>query len=122
MNKMFCVSCGFKILYEVSKPKFCSSCGHNLAGITKATVAEEPEEESNIDSIDVDKLKRDISVDYSSTKTTLKDIIANSTAADANPEYESRPASTNAEGDALLKQIQQECASSRMRDVDEGGV
>ena len=108
MNKMFCVSCGFKILYEVSKPKFCSSCGHNLAGITKATVAEEPEEES--------------SIDYSSTKTTLKDIIASSTAADANPEYESRPASTNAEGDALLKQIQQECASSRMRDVDEGGV
>ena len=122
MNKMFCVSCGFKILYEVSKPKFCSSCGHNLAGITKATVVEEPEEESSIDSIDINKLKRDISVDYSSTKTTLKDIIANSTAADANPEYESRPASTNAEGDALIKQIQQECASSRMRDIDEGGV
>ena len=119
MNKMFCVSCGFKILYEVSKPKLCSSCGHNLAGITQATVAEEPEEESNIGSIDVDKLKRDISVDYSSTKTTLKDIIANSTAADANPEYESRPASTNAEGDDLLKQIREECASSRMKDVDE---
>ena len=122
MNKMFCVSCGFKKLYEVTKPKFCSSCGQNLAGISKATVAEAPEEESSLDSIDVNKLKRDISVDYSSTKTTLKDIIASSTAADANPEYESRPASTNAEGDALIKQIQQECASSRMTDVDEGGV
>jgi hypothetical protein len=119
MNKMFCVSCGFKILYEVSKPKFCSKCGHNLAGISKAKEAEEPEEESSIDSIDVEKLKRNISVDYNSAKTTLKDIIANSSAADANPEYESRPASTNAEGDALLKQIQQECASSRMKDVDE---
>ena len=122
MNKMFCVSCGFKILYEVSKPKFCSSCGHNLAGITKATVAEEPEEESSVGFIDINKLKRGISVDYSSSKTTLKDIIANSTAADANPDYESRPASTNAEGDALIKQIQQECASSRMKDIDEGGV
>ena len=119
MNKMFCVSCGFKILYEVSKPKFCSSCGHNFAGVSKAKVAEEPEEESSIDSIDVEKLKRNISVDYNSTKTTLKDIIASSSAADANPEYESRPASTNAEGDELLKQIRQECASSRMKDVDE---
>ena len=35
MNKVFCGACGFKILYEVSKPKFCSSCGQVLKGSTK---------------------------------------------------------------------------------------
>ena len=120
MNKMFCVSCGFKIHYEVSKPKFCSSCGHNFAGISKSKVTEEgSEEESSIEDIDVSKLKKDISVEYDSNRTTLKDLISTSTATSSDPEYTTRPATESAEGEDIINQVQQECAPSRSRNLDE---
>ena len=44
MNKVFCVSCGFKILYEINKPKFCSSCGEPIGSVSSSAKVEEVEE------------------------------------------------------------------------------
>jgi len=116
MNKMFCISCGVKVHYEVSKPKFCSSCGYNLAGVSESKTKEGVEEDEDIN---VDKLKKDISVEYNSSKTTLKDLLSSSSAASDDPEYNPRPASSPAEGEDIINQIREECAPSRSRDVDE---
>ena len=47
MNKVFCVSCGSKILYELKKPKFCSTCGEPLDGVTTSKSKNEEEETSS---------------------------------------------------------------------------
>jgi len=117
MNKMFCVSCGFKVHYEVSKPKFCSSCGHNFVGVSKSKTKESVEGEALTEDIDVERLKKDISIEYDSKKTTVKDLL--STSPNDKPEYNPRPASNSAEGEEIIKQIREECATSRSRDVDE---
>jgi len=124
MNKLFCVSCGFKILYEVTKPKFCSSCGEPIGSISSSAKAEEQGEveETSMASIDLDKLKRGISVEANSSKQNLKDIWGGVTEQEAQAggmgRMERAP-SKDPEGQALLDQIMNECASSRMKDVDE---
>tara|TARA_R110001583_G_scaffold103163_13_gene250276 strand:- start:14151 stop:14516 length:366 start_codon:yes stop_codon:yes gene_type:complete len=120
MNKLFCVSCGHKILYEVTKPKFCSSCGQSLDGLSKASKEQDVEEGSELD-IDLDKLKRDIVVESSNQKTTVEQIWGSVTAAEAGSERErySRAASKDPDGKELLDQTIKDCSSSRMRDVDE---
>ena len=117
MNKMFCVSCGFKVHYEVSKPKFCSSCGYNFVGESKSKTKESSEGLELTEDINVERLKKDISVEYNSKKTTVKDLL--STSHSDNPEYSPRPALNSAEGEEIIKQIREECATSRSRDVDE---
>jgi len=120
MNKLFCVSCGHKILYEVTKPKFCSSCGESIGGVSTASKKQEIEEESELD-VDLNKLKRDIIVESSNQKTTVEQIWGSVTSAEANAEREkfSRPASQDPDGKELLDQTIKDCSSSRMRDVDE---
>ena len=121
MNKVFCVSCGFKILYEINKPKFCSSCGEPIGSVSSSAKAEEVEETSTA-SIDLNKLKREISVEANSSKQSLKDIWGGVTEQEAKAggmgRMERAP-SKDPEGQALLDQIMNECASSRMKDVDE---
>ena len=123
MNKVFCVSCGFKILYEISKPKFCSNCGDGLSlGSSAPTKEEEEVVGNNSLGVDIEKLKKGISVEGSSKKTTCQDIwggITQEEAREGLPERSNRPASKDPEGQALLDQIVKECSSSRMRDVDE---
>ena len=121
MNKVFCVSCGFKILYEINKPKFCSSCGEPIGSVSSSAKVEEVEETSTA-SIDLNKLKRGISVETNSSKQSLKDIWGGVTEQEAKAggmgRMERAP-SKDPEGQALLDQIMNECASSRMKDVDE---
>ena len=120
MNKLFCVSCGHKILYEVTKPKFCSSCGESLDGLSKASKEQDVEEQSELD-VDLNKLKRDIVVESSNQKTTVEQIWGSVTSAEAGSERErfSRPASQDPDGKELLDQTIKDCSSARMRDVDE---
>ena len=120
MNKLFCVSCGHKILYEVKKPKFCSSCGQSLDGLSKASTEQDVEEEPELD-VDLDKLKKDIVVESSNQKTTVEQIWGSVTAAEAGAERDrfSRPASQDPDGKELLDRTIKDCSSSRMRDVDE---
>ena len=120
MNKLFCVSCGFKILYEVAKPKFCSSCGQSIATLSTSSKKQEPEEERNL-SIDLNKLKRGIIAEVSNQKTNLGQIwnsVTNSEASSSKERYQ-RPPSKDPEGQALLDKTIQDCSSSRMTDIDE---
>ncbi len=124
MNKLFCVSCGFKILYEVSKPKFCSSCGKGIGSVSSASVPEEArkEEEPQLD-VNINKLKRDIVVEASSDKTSLQDLWSSVSPSEAKGggtqgEFQ-RPPSSDPEGQELLDKLRKDCGSSRQRDIDE---
>ncbi len=118
MNKLFCVSCGFKILYEVTKPKFCSHCGEKIGVISSASKKDEPEEESELN-VNLNKLKRDIVVEGNSDKTTLKEIWSSASPKGSSLPPMERPASNDPVGQELLDQTVRECSSSRMRDIDE---
>lgn len=132
MNKVFCVSCGYKNVYEVTKPKFCASCGTPVNGVpaktlqTKAAVVvddidEEIEEyeEPSIRSLDIRRLRRDIVAEANTSKITLTDLWKSATPEDArNVGAFSRPAPNLPEGEALLKQTRAECASSKVTEID----
>jgi hypothetical protein len=124
MNKVFCVSCGFKILYEIAKPKFCSSCGSSIgASLSSAPKEEEEEEVANLD-VNIDKLKKDIVVEGSNESTSLKDLWSSVTPSEAQGggagrDLGSRPPSKDPEGQALLDKLRKDCGSSRQRDIDE---
>jgi len=117
MNKVFCVSCGFKILYEVTKPKFCSGCGESVGG-TSSAKKEESEEVSDLD-IDIEKLKKDIVVEKSDGATTLKSLWSTANAPTSSDNIESRPPSNDPEGQALLDKTIEDCSSSRTKDINE---
>jgi len=121
MNKVFCVSCGFKNVYEVTKPKFCASCGTPVAGgvaptpapAVKAEVEVEYEEESSLGSIDLRKLRQDIVAEANTQKTTLTELWKSATPDDVNAPPMKRRAANLPDGDALLRQSQADCGSAR---------
>jgi hypothetical protein len=123
MNKVFCSSCGHKNVYEVAKPKFCSACGMPIgasapAPARKEAVAEIEYEEEGSRSFDLNKMKNDIVAEANTQKTTLTDLWKSATPEDANRSRMSRPASNLPNGDAMIKQSQTDCASSRVQDID----
>ena len=120
MNKVFCVSCGFKILYELKKPKFCSNCGESIAGGV-STASEKVEIEESVDlDVDLNKLKKDIVVESSkSASVNLGEIWASAKQGGVSSDNYKRPESKDPEGKELLNKTIQDCSSSRMRDVDE---
>jgi len=121
MNKVFCVSCGFKNVYEVTKPKFCASCGTPVAGgvaptpaaAVKAEVEVEYKEESSLGSIDLRKLRQDIVAETNTQKMTLTDLWKSATPEDANMTPMQRRASNLPDGKELLKRSQADCSSAR---------
>ena len=117
MNKVFCVSCGFKILYEISKPKFCSSCGQGVGVVSSSSKKEEVESGAELD-ININKLKKDIVVEKSSGGTPIEELWSSA----SGPPSEGvggRSPSKDPEGQTLLDQTVKDCSSSRMRDIDE---
>ena len=121
MNKVFCASCGFKILYEVTKPKFCYGCGESVEGISSASKkdGEGCEAGSELE-IDMDKLKKDISIEGDSEKITLKSLwSASSSPRTSYGANFSRPPSNDPEGQTLLDKTVKDCSSSRTKDIDE---
>jgi len=117
MNKLFCVSCGFKILYEVTKPKFCSSCGEGVSSISSGKTKEKKSEVSGLD-VDIEKLKKDVIIEKSTGRLDVKDLWA-STSGPASEGIEGRPPSSDPEGQDLLDQTVEDCSSSRMKDINE---
>ena len=119
MNKIFCVSCGFKILYEINKPKFCSSCGTNINSLN-ASIKTEGQEESNPVEVDINKLKASVAVDYETDKTSLKDLWGSVSSDEAKAEREkfTRAAHKGPDGQELLDQTIKDCAPSRRKDID----
>jgi hypothetical protein len=123
MNKVFCSSCGHKNVYEVAKPKFCAACGTPIglaapAPARKEAVAEIEYEEESGRSFDLGKMKNDIVAELNTQSTTLTDLWKSATPEDANRSRMSRRASNLPDGDALIKQSQADCASSRIQDID----
>jgi len=123
MNKVFCSSCGHKNVYEVTKPKFCSSCGTTIGSAAPApareeAVAEIEREEESPRSFDLNKMKNDIIAEANSQQTTLTDLWKSATPEDANRDKTSRRASNLPNGEDMLKQSQADCASSRVQDID----
>ena len=122
MNKVFCVSCGSKILYKLKKPKFCSECGEPIGGAVASRQKEEEEQEvdSELD-VDLNKLKKDILVENTQQKVTTEQIWGSVTSSEAVNQRDSfnRPASKDPSGQELLDKTIRDCSSSRMRDVDE---
>ena len=123
MNKVFCSSCGHKNVYEVTKPKFCSSCGTTIGSADPApareeAVAEIEREEESPRTFDLNKMKRDVIAEASSQQTTLTDLWKSATPEDANRSRTPRPAPNLPDGDAMIKQSQADCSSSRIQDID----
>jgi len=124
MNKVFCSSCGHKNVYEVAKPKFCSGCGAKIGvaqvaptPVKKEVVAEIEYEESR--DFDLSRMRRDIVAETNSDKTSLAEIWKSATPEDANMTPLERRSPNLPEGEALLKQSQADCGSSRTtQDID----
>ncbi len=123
MNKIFCVSCGFKNVYEVTKPKFCASCGSSVDGVVKTAsrvsrVDQEDEDVSiDIASIDLEKLKKGISAELPNQKLKIEDVIGT---ADPNEKKFTRKPSSLPDGKAIFQQnIKDVAPATRFKDIDE---
>jgi hypothetical protein len=123
MNKVFCSSCGHKNVYEVTKPKFCAACGTQI-GLAAATpakkevVADIEYEEEGARSFDLRRLKNDIVAEANTNGITLTDLWKSATPEDASGGKFNRPASNLPDGEAMIKQSQADCASSRVQNID----
>lgn len=112
MNKEFCINCGHKNVFEVSKPKFCAGCGTpfntSMASAPKQnhTQDEEEEYESKL-SFDLEKLRASIVAETSTSKKTLDDLWKDPAPRDPNL---SRLPSNDPSGTEILKQSMKECA------------
>lgn len=126
MNKEFCIQCGHKNVFEVSRPKFCAGCGTPFNTSSASTLRNAPkveryheedddDESETLSSIDISKLRNTITVEASQNKVSLDDLWRN-----PSPyEQFDRPQFNGPDGEDLIKQIQRECASSKMTEIDE---
>ena len=124
MNKVFCSSCGHKNVYEVAKPKFCSACGAPVGVSEKALKPEKKESVAEIEyeesrEFDIARMRRDIVAESNTSKTSLAEIWKSATPEDDNMPPMERRSPNLPEGDALIKQSQADCGSSRViQDID----
>jgi hypothetical protein len=110
VNKEFCINCGEKVLYEISKPKFCPSCGtpfntSNSLASKRVLIEEEPE--SIVGTLDMDKLRASIVAETSKSKRSLDDLWKDPAPRDTNA-Y--RPPSSDPSGTEILKKTMSDCA------------
>ena len=114
MNKEFCINCGHKNLFEVSKPKFCAGCGvsfnTSMASTSRKVSSQEEEseeEEYQSASYDIQKLKASIIAESASNKKTLDELWS-----DPAPRMvgNQREASSDPSGADILKQTMKDCA------------
>lgn len=115
MNKEFCMSCGQKNVFEVTRPKFCCGCGQPLNTLSVAStptqrriVKDDQEEESDFDieSIDIDRLRKQISYEGQARKVSLDDLWK----APAPSDGVRRVGVSGPQGKDLLAQIKKECS------------
>lgn len=118
MNTEYCIKCGGKAEFSVSKPKFCPTCGSPFnraaSSVSKASFNEEEEEDGDDASeyVDVQSLKRknifkaEVNKDF---KVTIADL--------APPSPESSKASRQSQrgeeslsGEEIIRKMQMECS------------
>jgi hypothetical protein len=119
MNKIFCVSCGFKILYEINKPKFCCNCGQGAGAVSTAAKEEQEEAENDFD-INLSELKKGIVIERDEGKTSIEDIWGSVTSSEATAPRGNfhRSESKDPSGKELLDKTVKDCSSSRTKDID----
>jgi hypothetical protein len=118
MNTEYCIKCGGKAEFSVSKPKFCPTCGSPFnraaSSVSKASFNEDEEEYEDDASeyVDVQSLKRknifkaEVNKDF---KVTIADL--------APPSPESSKASRQSQrgeeslsGEEIIRKMQMECS------------
>lgn len=118
MNTEYCIKCGGKAEFSVSKPKFCPTCGSPFnraaSSVSKASFNEDEEEDEDDASeyVDVQNLKRknifkaEVNKDF---KVTIADL--------APPSPESSKASRQSQrgeeslsGEEIIRKMQMECS------------
>lgn len=126
MNHEFCMECGHKNLFEASKPKFCAGCGRPLntfiaskatrSSFNKQEEDEERNENFGIESLDIEKLRKQIGIESFARKVSLDELWSSPAPADNHR----RPAVSSPMGEDLLKSIKNDCAPTRRaKDIDE---
>jgi hypothetical protein len=119
-NKEYCIHCGHKNIFESSRPKFCAGCGlsFNLAGSSNSSASDSEEEDSTPLKINLHALRKSIQVETpQAPKVTLDNLWS-----DPAPRSEGnfREGDDSPVGQALLKQVLNECMSSKEpKSVDE---
>lgn len=113
MNSEYCVSCGAKAYFEVSKPQFCPKCGKPFNQVSSlATSVKTKENQENEETPEtlpkVTKSNAKIIVDIDTVKPmTLKDHWLNAL---PNEEKFSRPAQNGLSVDTILNDVRSSCA------------
>ena len=120
MNKEFCINCGHKNLFEVSKPKFCAGCGSpfntSSASVSRREVEEEEEREGPV-SFDLKKLRAGIMAETQASKVSLDDLWKDPAPKDPNS-Y--RAPSNDPSGKEILRKTMQECSKAKAaKEIDE---
>tara|TARA_A100001037_G_C15102189_1_gene614554 strand:- start:222 stop:611 length:390 start_codon:yes stop_codon:yes gene_type:complete len=115
----FCMSCGAKYQYSLSKPKFCSSCGQKLEGesaIPSETEAEESQasqQEHNNELPNLSKLE--YTINKAGNNLTFGDLISEASR-DGSKDYTkapSRPTPSYDKQEDIIKSTMNQCRSSR---------
>ena len=114
MNHEFCIQCGNKNIYQIAKPKFCAGCGQpfNTTLVSKSSRQEsdqEDEEEYVSGKFDIEKLRKTVAAQVEGSKISLDDLWKDP----QQSSYSPRQASSDPEGNTLLKQIMNECKGAK---------
>ena len=109
MNKEFCINCGHKNLFEVSKPKFCAGCGSPFNTSSNQSIASEENENeiSELKQFDINKLKSSIVFESRSSIKTLDDLWKDPAPRDNNT---FRSPSSDPSGNEIIKRTMSECS------------
>lgn len=119
MNKEYCIKCGGKAEFTVSKPKFCPSCGspfnRSEKTLSKATVEfedfEDDEESEEEPYIDIESLRRK-NIFKAEVESVAKLTIGDLTPGSQNTSHMHRSPRAGEEelsGKDLIKKIESEC-------------
>lgn len=115
MNKIFCVACGGKNLYELVKPKFCALCGVVVGGVIVDEVVGDEEVVSDLP--DISTMRGGVSIEGNGVGVvSLSDVIGTSSGGGLGR----RPSVKLPRGKALLEQSEMDCAPVKKPiDIDE---
>lgn len=120
MNHEFCINCGVKNVFEISKPKFCSGCGSpfNTSFSSSSPKRKNDEEEGYIpQSFDLKALRASIVAETNKSKTSLDDLWSDP--APKDPNGIKRSHSSDPSGAELLKKTMLDCAQVKeAKDID----
>lgn len=114
MNKEFCINCGHKNLFEVSKPKFCAGCGtafnvlSSRASVNvQAQESEDQEENYQPRSFDINKLKKSVVFESKASVRTLDELWKDPAPRESNS---FRAHSSDPSGREIIKKTMAECS------------